>query len=97
MPAETEGRGGHSLDGRVEIGVGADQNRVLAAHLQNRPLDPDLTGLSPGGALVNLQAYFLGAGEGDEAGFGVLDDGIAEAGSGAGAEVDHAGWEARLF
>jgi hypothetical protein len=39
---------------------------------------------------VNLQAHFLGAGEGDEAGFGMLDDGVAEARAGAGAEVDHA-------
>ena len=35
-------------------------------------------GRSFGGALVNLQSYRLGAGEGDEAGFGMLDDGVAE-------------------
>ena len=97
LPAEAEGRGCHALDGRVQIGVGADQDGVLAAHLQNRPLQPDLIGFSLGGALVNLQSHFFGTGEGDEAGLGMLDDGVAEAGAGAGAEVDHAGREARLF
>jgi len=38
----------------------------------------------------NLQSNCLGASESDEAGFGVLDDGVAEACAGAGAEVDDA-------
>ena len=54
-------------------------------------------GLGFGGALVNLQADRLGPGEGDEAGLGMLDDGVAEGCAGAGAEVDHAGRHARLF
>jgi hypothetical protein len=97
LPAEAEGRGDHSIDGGVEIGVGADEDGVLAAHLENRPLDPDLAGLRCGGALVNFEADGLGAGEGDEAGLGMLDDGVAEGGAGAGAEVDHAVGHAGFF
>src|SRR5208337_1083771 len=97
LPAETEGRGHYALDGRVQIGIGANQDGVLAAHLQNRALEPDLIGFSLGGALVNLQAHGLGAGEGDEARLGMLDDGVAEGGAGAGAKVDHAGGDSRLL
>ena len=38
----------------------------------------------------NLQADFLGAGEGDKARLGMLDQGVAEAAAAAGDEVDHA-------
>ena len=54
-------------------------------------------GCGVGGALVNLEADGFGAGEGDEAGFRVLDDGVAERGAGAGTEVDHAVGKAGFF
>ena len=77
--------------------VGVDDDGVLAAHLEDGALDADLAGLGLGGALVDLEADLLGAGEGDEAGLGVGDDGGAEAGAFAGAEVDDAVGQAGLF
>ena len=45
LAAEAEGRRDYALDGGVEIGIGADQDGVLAAHLKDGALDPDLAGL----------------------------------------------------
>ena len=97
MPAEAEGRSDHSIDSSVEIGIGADEDRVLATHLEDGALDPDLTGLRVRGALINLQADGFGAGKGDEAGLRVLDDGVAEGSARTGAEVDHAVGKAGLL
>ena len=97
LSAETEGGSDRALDRGVEIGIGADEDGVLAAHFENGALDPDLAWPGLGGALVNIETDGLGAGEGDEARPGVLDDGVAEGGAGAGAEVDHAAGHARLF
>ncbi len=46
---------------------------------------------------MNVESHGFGAGEGDEAGFGMLNDGVAEGGAGAGAEVDDAAGEAGFF
>ena len=74
-----------------------DQDRIFAAHFENCALDPDLAGLGLRGALVDFEADGSGAGEGDEAGLGMLDDGVAERRAGAGAEVDHAVGHSGLF
>ncbi len=97
LAAEAEGRGDDAVDGCIEIGVGADEDGVFAAHLEDGALDPDLAGLGFGGALVDVEADGLGAGEGDEARLGVLDDRVAEGGAGAGAEVDDAAGHAGFF
>src|SRR5271157_381572 len=93
LPAESEGRGDHALDGRVKIGVGADEDGVFSAHFEDGPLDPNLAGTDFGGALMNLQAHGFGAGECDEAGLGMLHDGVAEGRTGAGAEVHNSAWK----
>src|SRR5579863_5014358 len=46
---------------------------------------------------MNFEANGARAGEGDEAGLRMLDDSIAERGSGAGAKIDHAIGHAGLF
>ena len=97
LSAESEGRSDDALDRGVEIGISADQDGVFAAHFENGALDPDLAGLGLCGALVNLEADGLGAGESDEARFGMLHNGVAESRAGAGAEVDHAVGHAGLF
>ena len=42
LAAEAEGGSDRALDRGVEIGVGADEDGVFAAHFENGPLDPDL-------------------------------------------------------
>ena len=49
------------------------------------------------GDLVDVQADFARAGEGDVARLGMRDDGVAETRSGAGTEVDYALGHARFF
>jgi hypothetical protein len=92
-----EGGCGDAFDGCVEIAVGVDEDGVFAAHLEDGALDEDLAGLGAGGALVDVEADFLGAGEGDEAGLRVGDEGGAEGAAFAGAEVDDAGGKAGFF
>ena len=79
LSAETERRLRGAFDGSVEVGVGIDHHGVLAAHLENGALDPDLAGLLRGCGLVDVQADFLRSGEGDVARLGMRDDGVAEA------------------
>ena len=97
LAVEAEGAGGDAFDGGVEVAVGVDDDGVLAAHLEDGALDEVLAGLGLGGALVDLEADLLGAGEGDEAGLGMRDEGAAEVRAGAGAEVDDAVGQAGLF
>ncbi len=82
---------------RVEIAVCLDDDRVLAAHLEDRALDEDLAGLGLRGALVDFETDGLRSGEGDEARLRMRDDRAAEARALAGAEVDDAVGQAGLF
>ncbi len=86
-----------AFDGGVDIGVGVDDDGVLAAHFKDGALDPELTGSLRGGGLIDMQPHFAGAGKRDVSSFGMCHDGIAEAGAGAGAEVHHAFGHAGFF
>ncbi len=97
LAGEAEGGCDDAFDGGVEVAVGVDDDGVLAAHFEDGALDEALAGLGLGGGLVDFEADLLAAGEGDEAGLRVRDDGGAEAGAGAGAEVDDAVGHAGLF
>src|SRR3954470_7159874 len=44
LSVETEGAGDHSLDGEIKIGVGVDDDRVLASHLEDGAFDEGLAG-----------------------------------------------------
>ncbi len=55
-----------ALDRRVEVRVLVDDDRVLAAHLEDRALDPDLSFAHARRGLVDAESDFLGAGERDE-------------------------------
>ena len=67
LAVEAEGGGGDAIDGGVEVGVGVDDDGVLAADFEDGALEQVLAGLGFGGALVDVEADFFGAGEGDEA------------------------------
>ena len=43
LPAESERCRYGAIDCRIQIRIRANQNRIFAAHLQNRALDPDLS------------------------------------------------------
>ena len=77
-----------ALDGGVEVRVGEDDHRVLAAELEGDVLDAHA-----GGGLLDLQAGGDRAGEADAADLRMPDDRVA--GLRAAADhVEHARWEA---
>src|SRR5207247_10417016 len=86
----TTGANGNALERGIEISIGIDDNGIFAAHLQDRALDPDLSGSAVGGNLVDAQSYFTRSGEGDETRFRMGHNQITKASSGAGAEVHDA-------
>ena len=67
-----------SFHGRIQVRVGCDDDRVLAAHLGDDALDPLLSRLRLGGQLVDAQANFFGAGKRDEPNRRVRDDDVAD-------------------
>src|SRR6185437_5046833 len=69
------------IDGCIDVGVGGDDDGVLAAHLEDGALDEALAGLGAGGALVDLEANLLGAGEGDEVDLRAVDEEAAWVGA----------------
>jgi len=78
-PLKPKAGGRHALDGCVQIGVGAGpESSPCRPSPKIVRFQPDLIGFSLGGALVNLQSNLLGAGEGDEARFGIFDDGVCQ-------------------
>ena len=79
LATEAESRAGHALHRRVKIGVSIDDDRVLAADLQDGALDPDIAGLLRGCALIDVQSNFLRTGKGNVAGLGMLNDRVAKA------------------
>ena len=44
LALEAEGGLGDAFDGGVDVGIGVDDDRVFAAHLEDGALDPDLAG-----------------------------------------------------
>ncbi len=66
-------------------------HRVLAAHLQDGPLQPDLARLGLGCQLVDVQADLFRTGEGDHAGLGMAHQGVANLAAATGAEVNRLG------
>jgi hypothetical protein len=97
LTLETECRLRNAFDGGVDVGIGVDDDGVLAAHFKDGALDPELPGSLRGGSFVDVESDFAGAGEGDVARFGMRDDSIAEAGAGAGTEIHHAFGHADFF
>ncbi len=66
LPLISHCGGHHALDGQVQIGGIIHDNRVLAAHLGNDPLDLFLPGRGFPRPLHDLQSHPLGAGKGNE-------------------------------
>ena len=89
LAAEAKGSAGHAFNRRIQIGVGIDDDGVLAAHLEDGALDPELAGLLHGRALVDMQTDFLRARERNVASLGMLDDSVAEAVAMTGTEISH--------
>ena len=83
--------------GRIEIGVCVHHNRVLAAHLEDRALDPDLAGSLIGSNLVDAQTHFARTSKCYVARLGMRHDGIAKTRARARAEVHDAPRHARFF
>jgi hypothetical protein len=79
----------NALGGGIQISRLVHDHRILAAHLQDGALDPHLPRLRPGRPLVNAQSYLLGAGESDEAGLGMIDQGIAHPAARTRQEIAH--------
>ena len=73
MSVEAERRRHNTLDGSVHIGVGADNDGVLAAQFKHGTLDPDLSLLRFRSTLMDLEANGFGTGEGDEACLRMID------------------------
>ena len=96
LAVESEGRSHDPFDGSIDVRIRADDDRVLAAHLEDGALDPDLALLRFRGALVNFEADGFRAGEGDEACLRVFDQ-RAPHGRAALAQVHDAGRHAGLF
>ena len=67
------------IDRSVQIGSRANDDGIFAAHFKDGSLDPDLAGLCLRRTLMDFKADALGSGEGDEAGPGIFDNGVAEA------------------
>ena len=95
LPLKTESR--LRLDGGINVGVGVDDDRVLAAHFKNGTFDPDLAGRLGGRDFINVQSNFARAGEGDVARLGMRHNRVAETGARAGAKIYHAFGHAGLF
>jgi hypothetical protein len=83
------GRGDHGVDRLVEVAVAVDQDAVLAAHLGDQPLHPDLALLRLRGLFEDPQADVAAAGERDEARQPVLHHGAADRTAWPGDEVQH--------
>src|SRR5207244_12250657 len=69
--------------------IGIDDDRVLAAHFENRPFNPHLAKCLVGGDLVDPQSHFARTRKCDVASFGMGHNRIPKAGPRPGAEVDH--------
>ena len=97
LALEAESGRGYAFDGGVDIGVGIDDDGVFAAHFEDGALDPELARLLLRGGLVDVQANFARAGEGDVADLRMRHQRVAEAGAAAGTEVHHAFGHSAFF
>ena len=86
-----------AFDGGVHVGFGVHDDGVLAAHFQNGALNPNLALLGSGGAMMNAEADVARSGEGDEARFRMLDDGVAKTCARARTEIHDARRHAGFF
>src|SRR5580704_17641736 len=68
----------NTLDGGIDVGFLIHNHRVLAAHFQNRALDPDLTRRLLACRLADDQAHFFRASERDEARLRIFDQRVAD-------------------
>ena len=80
----------HADDRLVEVGVVVDDDRVLAAHLGDHPLDVVLARLDLGRLAVDQQPHVARAGEGDEVDVGMVDQRLADLLAQARQVVQHA-------
>src|SRR5260370_24602432 len=90
LSLKTKRRLGYAFDCSIKIRVGVDDDGVLAAHLQDRALDPFLTGALDSRTLVDIEPNFFRPGESYETGQWMLDQSRAEARSRTRAEVHNA-------
>src|SRR5271156_845338 len=97
LSLEAESRSGYAFYGGVDIGVGVNDDGVLAPHFEHGALDPDLAGLLLRGGLVDVQSYFARSGESYVANFRMSDQRVAKIRATAGAEVHHAFRHAAFF
>src|SRR5215204_7440623 len=97
LPLKAEGGGDDTGRGLVNIHAGIDDDGVLAAHLGHDALDPALTSLMPGGALVDAQADLLRTGKGDVAGERMVYNHVADLTARADHKVDDARRHPGLF
>ena len=79
----------HAFYRDVQIGVGVDNDRVLAAHFKNRALDPDLSRGLGGRALIDVESDFARSCERNVARLGMSHDGVSKTSARTGAEIDH--------
>ena len=77
MPLKTESGLHYAGSSLVEVRVGIDNDRVLAAHFRDHAFEPHLAGLHFGGALVNAQANLFRTRKRDEASLRMIDYDIA--------------------
>src|SRR3990172_1942728 len=90
VAGRAEGGPHDAVRGQFEVGVGHDDDAVLAAQLEGQALE------APGRRLRDGRARGVVAGEADDRDVGALHDGQPHVLAGAGHEVDRAGREARL-
>src|SRR5579862_7640743 len=83
LSLKSEGRLRDAFDGRIDVGIGVNDDGVFAAHFEDGALDPYLARGLRGGDFVDVQSDFARSGEGDVTRLGMRDDGIAETGSSA--------------
>ena len=76
--------------GLVQVRGFVHENRVLAAHLQDRAFEPLLAGLHRGRALVDAEAHLLAAGKRDKARERMIHQHIPHRATRAGQKIKHA-------
>ena len=87
LPLKSERRRDDAVGGVLDVGGLVDEDEVLAAHLQDRPLDPDLPRHDAARLFADLDADGARARERDEAGLRMLDERIADRRAAARQEV----------
>ena len=86
LTLEAEGRANDIVRRQVEIARVVDDQRILAAHLHVRPLEPSLPVVHDRSPLCDAEADLLGTCEVDEASLGMVNQSVAD-GTAAAREV----------